>query len=123
MIYCAYHEKYPPRANSCTYNLHVRYPLHLMLHAVPLPWVKMGSWCQLSTPGYARVISLLLEALECNPLLPELESSSDNEDDELIWDAKSLVFPVTSTIPTADLVFPCAALGGVPAEASGLLSF
>jgi hypothetical protein len=66
--------------------------------------------------------SLLLEALEHDPLLLKLKSSSNDEDDELVWDAESLVFPFKSTIPIADLFFPCAALGGVPAEALGPLS-
>jgi hypothetical protein len=62
---------------------------------------------------------LPLEALKRDPLLLELESSLD---DELVWDAEPLVLPVKSTIPTAELGFPSAALlGGVPPEASGLL--
>ena len=68
----------------------------------------------------ALVPSLLsLEALKHDPLLLKLKSSSD---DELVWDAEPLVLPVKSAIPTAKLVFPCTALlGGVPAEALGLL--
>jgi hypothetical protein len=61
---------------------------------------------------------LLLETLERDPLSLNLESSLD--DDELVWDVESLVLPVKSTMPTADWIFPCAVLGGVPAEASGL---
>ncbi len=57
--------------------------------------------------------------MEHDLLSLELESSSD---DELIWDTKPLVLPVKSTIPVAELVFPCTALlGGVPAEVLGPL--
>ncbi len=47
-----------PRSDFYALNLHGHCPLHL--HTVPLPWMRRGSWCRLSTPGYACAILFVL---------------------------------------------------------------
>ncbi len=104
----------------------------IFMAVAPSTWCCMlcssCGWWGVAGANYLLLVvpvssSLSLEALECNPLSLKLESSLDDEDDELIWDAESMVSLVKSTIPTAELAFLCTALGRFPAEASGPLTF